>query len=115
MDNFTREYRLQQWALMVQDQRQSGFTVKEWCNRNHITKDAFYYRLKRVRTAMAGQLLPASEADASPVFAEWKQPVYKEDAFPAEACIHTAGADIYLGGNASSSLIANILRAVQPC
>ena len=51
MDNFTKEYRLQQWALMVQEQKQSGLTVKEWCSQNNVTKDAFFYRQHRVRTA----------------------------------------------------------------
>ena len=113
MDNFSKEYRLQQWALMVQEQKQSGLTVKEWCSQNNVTKDAFFYRQHRVRTALAAGVTSGSLPD-TPAFAELK-PVSGNGSFPSEACIHTAWADIYLNGNASAPLIANILKAMKSC
>ena len=43
MDKGTKELRLAQWAGIIKEQKESGLTVKDWCNQNGITKDAYYY------------------------------------------------------------------------
>lgn len=49
MDKETKELRLAQWAGIIKEQKQSGLTVKDWCSRNGITKDAYYYWQKKLR------------------------------------------------------------------
>ncbi len=61
-----RQYRLQEWALQIQEckRRSSGMTVKEWCNNNGITLANYYYRLTEVRKACIENLpteLPVPE------------------------------------------------------
>lgn len=36
-------YQLKRWKILLEDQAKSGMTIIEWCRKNGITKDAFYY------------------------------------------------------------------------
>lgn len=40
----------QAWALMVQEQINSGLSVRDWCGQNGLTTKTFYYRRKQVRS-----------------------------------------------------------------
>lgn len=42
-------YQLQQWQLHINDRMSSGQTIKEWCNANDISQDAYYYWLRKIR------------------------------------------------------------------
>ena len=48
-----RNYRLQEWAVMVQEcnSRPHGMTVKQWCLEHDVTPANYYYRLTQVRKA----------------------------------------------------------------
>ena len=39
----TRQFRIQQWAKIIQDKNQSGLTVKEYCEKNNLTRDTYFY------------------------------------------------------------------------
>ena len=55
-----RNYRLQEWALMVQDcnNRPKGMTITQWCSEHDIKPANYYYRLNEVRKACL-ETLPA--------------------------------------------------------
>ena len=36
------------WALMVQEQSNSGLSIRDWCSQNNISTKTFYYRRKLV-------------------------------------------------------------------
>ena len=42
-------YNLQCWQKRIEERNASGMTVKEWCDSNGFTKDAYYYWLSRLR------------------------------------------------------------------
>ena len=42
-----------EWIKMVNEQRESGLTIKEWCRRKHLSKNTFYYRKKRLHVRNA--------------------------------------------------------------
>jgi len=44
-----RQIRLREWAAQIEDCRQSGLTVNQWCAENGIHKKTYYNRMKRVR------------------------------------------------------------------
>ena len=54
------------WADMVQQQINSGLSIRDWCEQNQITTKTFYYRRKHVRE----ELIAANQ----PVFAELMPP-----------------------------------------
>ena len=45
------QYKLEQWATLIQECRASGMMIKDWCEQNNIKKDCFYYWQRKVRQA----------------------------------------------------------------
>ena len=46
-----KEVKLTQWNALVQECMSSGLKVKDWCQQNNVSKDAYYYWLRKVREA----------------------------------------------------------------
>ena len=46
---YKAEYQLSRWSEIIQEQKQSGKNVREWCLEHGMTTNAYYYRLRRVR------------------------------------------------------------------
>ena len=49
------QYRLQKWTNIFMDRKQSGMTINQYCEANHISRDSYYYWYKKVRTAALQQ------------------------------------------------------------
>ena len=47
------QYRMQEWSNIIRDcqARPKGMRVAEWCSANGITRDAYYYWLRKLRAA----------------------------------------------------------------
>lgn len=43
------EFQLQRWKLLIEDRVKSGMKVRDWCEANGVTKDAYYYWLAKLR------------------------------------------------------------------
>ena len=56
----TRQYRLQKWAKLIAERSDCGLTIHAFCQKRGISRNAYFYWLKRVRQA-ACQNLPAVE------------------------------------------------------
>lgn len=55
MDKYVMDIRIQQWAKIIQAANDSGLPRAQWLAENGITRDAFYYWQKKVRTYYAEQ------------------------------------------------------------
>ena len=53
---------LQQWMEMVGARQNSGLTVKEWCAKEGLSENSYYYRLKVVRRELLQQMQPVEFA-----------------------------------------------------
>lgn len=70
-----QENQLQQWSMMVRQQKESGLTVKQWCSDQGISKYAFYDRRRKLRQvactaleeAQPVQLVEVPLSEAAPV------------------------------------------------
>lgn len=69
---------IDKWRQLIADRETSGLTVKEWCVRNSISKDSYYYWFKKVRNADSGK------ADGQILFAE----IQKETPVSSHPLIH---------------------------
>ena len=56
MDQLTTTVRHQSWTQMIQAQKASGLSIKQWCLENHISENCFFYRQRRLRDC-AGEAL----------------------------------------------------------
>ena len=45
----TQSYRQEDRMRLIQEQRQSGLTVKVWCERNNISENSYYYWLREIK------------------------------------------------------------------
>ena len=119
-----RAVQLRQWAEMIQECRNSGQTVRVWCEANSINIKTYYYRLKRVRlaalksTASDIQALP-SKAKPYPAFAEltltdsnMAEP-YVKDACTSAVTIHAGQMTICIHNEAGPDIISNVIKAVK--
>ena len=50
--NIKQDVKLRQWTEMIQQRKESGLTVSQWCEMNGVNYKTYYYRLKKVRQAM---------------------------------------------------------------
>ena len=66
------ELQLRSWTDMELARQRSGMTVTEWCEREQISKSAYYYRQRKVREKLCEQVavpvadIPVCSAAAAP-------------------------------------------------
>jgi putative transposase len=56
VQKITADYRLSQWAKVIQAKHESGLTVKEFCLTAGINKNAYYYWQRKLREAACEEL-----------------------------------------------------------
>ena len=109
MDQLVTSFREKQWLAMLNEQKQSGLTVKDWCSENGISENCFYYRQRRLRERIGSAL---------PTFVELKPPAEPQEAPHLEnlnrtATIRIGDIVVDLSNQASAILIKNILEALH--
>jgi hypothetical protein len=66
-----RDYRLAQWAEVIQERIESGLTVNEFCKLRGLTRDKYYYWQAKLKEAACEHLLQARpQIQAAQGFAE---------------------------------------------
>ena len=47
----TKQIRLQEWAGIIKDCKSSGLKVDDYCSQHGLSRDAYYYWLRKVKEA----------------------------------------------------------------
>jgi len=55
-----REYRMAHWAKIISDQKESRLTIREYCEKNDLHENSYYYWQKKLRTAAIDELTIAT-------------------------------------------------------
>lgn len=71
-----RNYQLQQWRKIIQEQTASGLTIDEYCKQNGLSRNSYFYWLRLVRV----EALNAQQNTAG--FVELRLPVEHNDVVP---------------------------------
>jgi transposase-like protein len=123
----TAEYRLAQWAQIIQDRTESGETISAYCESRGISRSSYIYWLRKVRNA-ACERLPLNQNGLIQAkvsgFAEVRianqsvQPSQRESepfvaALRDHVCIESSGVRISAGGDYSEIKLAVLLREVM--
>ena len=112
-------YQLERWKLLINERVNSGCKVKDWCDSNGLSKDAYYYWLREIRRAnieTALENLPTQVQQTS--FVEISKP---EEQQPIELGALSAPAAVIRNGtlqidilqNASGNIIRELVKAVS--
>lgn len=98
--------RMAEWSERISSCRNSGISVKQWCQENGIAEKTYYYWQRRVFQALTAQ--------QEPYFA--RVPVERQNSSQVVAVtvrIGNAEADIYIGADAGT--IEAVCRALKLC
>ena len=108
--------RRQSWALMVQEQANSGLSVRDWCAQNGIGTKAFYYRRRQVQA----MLLDAAQESR---FTELTPPIPAADpngnaapcaiAFDPQLVVSVGGTLIGINQNTPKQLLVDTLEILR--
>ena len=101
---YNHSRKLAEWAQRVQSCRESGLSVRQWCDENGLSAKTYYYWQRR--------LFQMSEA-AGPRFAKIEAPVHTAGHIAASVRIGTAQAEIYNGADAET--LKALVEAMQSC
>lgn len=137
MDNRVNSIRLEQWRQIINEQLNSGVTVKDWCSQHDITPRQFYYwKKKLIDQALdsmqdenrSGRSLPsvqsgteAAFAEQAVVFSELREPDFpgqtcsEHDAFsPQDGLVIRYGAfAVVARGSVNESNLEKVLRVIS--
>ena len=102
-----KEVKLTQWNALVQECMSSGLKVKDWCQQNNVSKDAYYYWLRKVREAACDSM----EASFVRV-PEQCIPSSFHSSFSTELTISIGSVTINVNSATPQHLIESTIRAV---
>ena len=102
----TTQIRMTEWAAIIKDCKSSGMKVDDYCQLHDISRDAYYYWLRKVKTAALQQAgfveLPLPEIKSVP-----------ETDFTTQLVIKTAGNEIRINNDTPAELIARVLDVIR--
>ena len=95
------EYRVQAWAMLIQECNNSGLTKREFCQQRGISEKSFYYWLRKLRSQMAEATGPRLvQLDPAPAPDDMLQIQYR-------------GAELKLPVGVDMDAVAALLRSLQ--
>lgn len=104
----TKNVRLQQWTSIIQDCKASGLKVDDYCTEHNISRNSYYYWLRKVKEAaieQSGSLF----AEVTPSFAE----VMTDSSSSSPVSICLGDAVIHVNEGASGLLLHTVIGAVR--
>lgn len=107
------EFRLRQWAKIIQDCQTSNLTVKAWCNQNNINIKSYYYWLRKIRLKACQSTefqTPALKHEIVPL--QFNPQLCSSSIHPA-VTIHLGTASIDIAEGTSQAMIEAVLRSLQ--
>ena len=102
----TTQIRLNEWASVIKDCKASGQKVDIYCEQHGLSRDAYYYWLRKVKTTALRQAgfveLPLPEV----------KPVPGTD-FTTQLVIKAAGNEICINNDTPAELITRVLDVIR--
>jgi putative transposase len=66
MEMNTREiataYRISQWTQALQERKESGESIKEFCQRKGVSRNTYFYWQRKLRETVCREIIPAQQA-----------------------------------------------------
>jgi hypothetical protein len=114
----THQVKLDRWTTLLNEQKSSGLSVKDWCSQNNISRDRFFYWKRKLKESLMESALPDIVPVAIPAsttccttLTTCTTPKTPDTDFPVRITIRDVS--IELGSGASEQLISGIIKAVR--
>lgn len=111
----TAEYRLSQWAQVMQAQQDSGQNIKDFCQTTGISRNAYFYWQRKLRK-MACTELTKTEEPRNIVPSGWMQITQKQpksQEVKTTVNVEISGCRITADANTDLELLKNVCRALK--
>lgn len=106
----TRQIRLNEWAAIIKDCKSSGLKVDTYCEQHGLSRDAYYYWLRKVKEAALLQAgfveLPAPLPNQEPI----KSIENNASTFETQMVIKMNGTELCVNEHTSSELISRVVE-----
>lgn len=116
----TEKIRLQHWAEVISQCQSSGISAKEWIAQNHISRDAYYYWLRKVKLSALDQnssdkgIVEITAPIEVPETAITNETINSEIAAQTpEIILHKGDFTIEIMSTASSHLLQTLLKELR--
>ena len=97
----TKEIRLQEWASIIKSRKASGLKVDEYCKQHNISRNAYFYWLRKVKERALLQAgfveVPVTDCRRA------------SNTFDASIVIKAANTEICINDDTSSELLSRVL------
>ena len=116
MDQVTKvknEYRLQQWSNLIKDCQSSGMKVDAWCETNGISRNSYYYWLRKIREAAFHEFAVVEDLPSEPVVLKKLEVQTPVPDTRAAVIIRLGNATIEINEGTSQQTIQAVLLALQ--
>lgn len=109
----TSQIRLNEWAAIIKDCKASGQTVDTYCEQHGLSRDAYYYWLRKVKQVALKQAgfveLPALTSEQPSV----KTIEKGTSTFETQMIIRMNEIEFCVNENSSSELISRMLEIIR--
>jgi len=107
------KFRQEQWEKLITDCQSSGLKVDDWCEKNHVSRHAYYYWLRKIRKKACDSILPAiPKQNSSVTFAKVEVQTHKPNTMAA-IIIHLPSATLEVREGTSQQTIETVLMALK--
>ena len=118
MDNVSlvkSRLKLEHWRQLIDECQSSGMQVKQWCIQNNISKDQYYYWLRKVRETTVENLPVNAEMISVKESVTFKPLEVKAPStgFAPSVTIHLPQATIEVPDGVSKSTVEAVLCALR--
>lgn len=112
--NAKNQFRMEQWAKLIQECQSSGMKVNDWCAANGVTHDAYYYWLRKLRKAAMQQTgLDRIPNGSLPVTFKKLEVAAPVAGTQAAVIIHMPSATLEIHNGASQQTVEAVLLALR--
>lgn len=104
---------MSQWAEIIRDRVDSGSTIKEYCDSHGLSRNAYFYWLRKLRkSAMQNNSMTFAELTAPEDEAKAIPTVSKDD-FKTKIELNVAGVRIAVNESTPKDLLEMVLEVVS--
>ena len=109
---FTAEYRLMKWTQIIKERQSSGQSVKDFCQGTGVSRNAYYYWLRKVRETACTEL--SSQAESKDIMPNGWIQLAKESPYVEPALdIEVSGCHIKVNKETDPELIKKVCRVLR--